>query len=79
MSINTKMRFTILASALALAAGAPAAFAQGAGTTYQGIHTDPGGTADAPAGRHTQAVMQKKFAPNDPARPAMQPPWVPPY
>ena len=62
MSINTKMRLTILASALALAAAAPAAFAQSAGTTYRGIHTDPGGTPDAPAGRHTQQVMQKQVA-----------------
>lgn len=62
MFINSKIRLTILASAFALAAAAPAAFAQGTGTWYQGIHTDPGGTADAPAGRHTQEVMNKKLA-----------------
>lgn len=62
MSINTKIRLTILASAFALAAAAPAAFAQGSGTWFQGIHTDAGGTSDAPAGRHTQEVMQKKVA-----------------
>ena len=63
MSINTKIRLTILASAITLAAAAPAAFAQASGTWYQGIHTDPGGTADAPAGRHSQEVMQKQIAP----------------
>ncbi len=62
MSINTKMRLTILASAFALAAVAPTAFAD-SGTWYQGIHTDPGGTPDAPAGRHSQELMQKKVAP----------------
>ena len=60
MSINTKIRLTILASALALAAATPAAFAQGAGTTdKKGIHTDAGGTPDAPAARHTPEVMKK--------------------
>ena len=61
MSINTKMRFTLLASALALAAASPVAFAD-SGTWYKGIHTDPGGTPDAPAGRHTPEVMNKKVA-----------------
>ena len=78
MSINTKMRLTILASALALAAAAPAAFAQNAGTWYQGIHTDAGGTPDAPAARHTQQIMQK-IAPSGPASAAMQLSWVPAY
>jgi hypothetical protein len=63
MSINTKIRLTILASAFALAAAAPVAFAQGSGTWYQGIHTDPGATADAPAGRHSKDVMEKRIAP----------------
>jgi hypothetical protein len=62
MSITTKMRFTILASALALAAAVPAAFALDVGTTYRGMHTDPGGTPDAPAAMHTQEVMQKHVA-----------------
>lgn len=61
MSINTKIRLTILASVVALAAAAPAAFAD-SGTTYRGIHTDPGGTPDAPAARHTEQVMQKQVA-----------------
>ena len=61
MSINTKIRLTILASVVALAAAAPAAFAQGAGTWYQGIHTDAGGTPDAPAARHTEQVMKEKL------------------
>jgi hypothetical protein len=54
MSINSKIRLTILASAFALTAAAPAAFAQGTGTWYQGIHTDPPtGSADTPPGRHS--------------------------
>jgi hypothetical protein len=61
MSINTKTRLTILASVVALAFAAPAAFAQGAGTTdKKGIHTDAGGTPDAPAATHTDKVMKKK-------------------
>ncbi len=60
MSVNSKIRFTILASAVALAAAAPAAFAD-SGTWYQGIHTDPGGTPDAPAARHTEQVMKEKL------------------
>jgi hypothetical protein len=58
MFINT--RFAILA--VALAAAAPAAFALDAGTTFRGMHTDPGGTPDAPAAMHSQELMQKKFA-----------------
>ena len=61
MSVNSKIRFTILASAVALAAAAPAAFAD-SGTWYQGIHTDPGGTPDAPAARHTEQVMKEKLS-----------------
>ena len=66
MSINTKIRLTVLASALALAAAAPAAFAQGAGTTdKQGFHTDPPtGSADAPPARHSKKVMEKKIVPS---------------
>lgn len=62
MSSNKTIRFAIFAYALALAAAAPAAFA-GSGTWYQGIHTDPGGTPDAPAARHTEQVMQEKLTP----------------
>ena len=77
MFINTKIRLTIPASALALAAAAPAAFAQGAGTTDKsGIHTDAGGTPDAPAGRHTHGVMQKSGGAGSGG---MARPWVPPY
>jgi hypothetical protein len=64
MSINTKIRITVLASAFALAAAAPLAFALDTGTTYHGMHTDPGGTPDAPAAMHSQEVMQKHFASN---------------
>jgi hypothetical protein len=59
MSINTKTRIAILAAVVAIAAAAPAAFALDAGTTYRGMHTDPGGTPDAPAAMHSQEVMQK--------------------
>ena len=62
MSSKKSIRFTILASALALAAAAPAAFAD-SGTWYKGIHTDTGGTPDAPAARHTEQVMQEKLTP----------------
>lgn len=59
MSINTKTRIAILAAVVAIAAAAPAAFALDAGTSYRGMHTDPGGTPDAPAAMHSQEVMQK--------------------
>jgi hypothetical protein len=62
MSINTKTRLAILASVVALAAAAPMAFALDAGTTYRGMHTDPGGTPDAPAAMHSQEVMQKMMS-----------------
>ncbi len=78
MSINTKIRLTILASAIALAAAAPAAFAD-SGTWYHGIYTESGGTPDAPAGRYTQEVMQKTIAPSGADSAARQLPWVPPY
>lgn len=68
MSINTKMRLTILASAFALTAAAPAAFAQGTGTWNQGIHTDPpNGSLDTGPASHTKAVMEKKIVPSNPA------------
>ena len=62
MSINTKIRFGIVASAVVLATAAPAAFALNAGTTYGGIYTEAGGTADAPAARFTQEVMRQTVA-----------------
>lgn len=66
MSINTKMRLTILASAFALSAAAPAAFAQGTGTWHQGIHTDPpSGSVDHDPATHTRQVMEKKIAPSN--------------
>ncbi len=65
MSINTKLRLTILASAFALAAAAPAAFAQGTGTWYKGIHTDPpSGSVDHDPAIHTRQVMEKKIVPS---------------
>jgi len=60
MFINTKTRLAILA--VALAAAAPAVFALDAGTTFRGMHTDPGGTPDAPAAMHSQEIMQKNMA-----------------
>ena len=66
MSINTKMRLTILASAFALAAAAPAAFAQSAGTWSQGFHTDPPtGAPEADGARHSKEVMEKKIVPSN--------------
>ena len=63
MSINTKMRFTILATAFALSAAAPAVFAQDTGSWYQGIHTDPpNGSLDAGPASHTEYIMNKKIA-----------------
>ena len=61
MSINTKLRLTILASAFALAAAAPAAFAQGTGTTDNGgFHTDPStGDPTSDGARHSPEVMKK--------------------
>lgn len=62
MTYNTKIRLTLLASAVALAFAAPSAFAQ-AGSTVRGIHTDPGGTPDAPAAAHTEKVMDQRTIP----------------
>ena len=61
MSINTKVRLTILASAFALAAAAPAAFAQGASTTDKsGFHTEPKtGDAITDGVRHSPEVLKK--------------------
>ena len=59
MTFSTKIRLGFLASAVALAFAAPSAFAQ-AGKTAGGLHTDPGGTADAPTAVHSQQVMAKK-------------------
>ena len=69
MSINTKTRLTILASVVALAFAAPAAFAQTGTTDKKGIHTEAGGTPDAPAPRHTEKVMKKKVASKSAAAP----------
>jgi len=66
MTFNTRIRLGFLASAVALAFAAPSAFAQ-AGKTAGGLHTDPGGTPDAPAAIHTEQVMKMKstgVAPN---------------
>jgi hypothetical protein len=59
MTINTKFRLTILASALALAATAPAAFAD-SGVWYRSMHTQSAGTSVAPAAvRGGQSVNNK--------------------
>lgn len=64
MSINTKIRLTILASALTLVAAAPVAIAD-SGTWYGNIHTDPV-TAEGLVTRHSRELMAQK-----PAAPAM--------
>jgi len=61
MTINTKMRRTILASAFALVVAAPAAIAQDSGTWYKDIHTDPALT-DGVSLSHSRALMEKKIA-----------------
>jgi hypothetical protein len=61
MSINTKIRLTILASSVALAAAAPAAFAVGPDTTY---HPESG-TPDATTGKDLGQVMNPKLVPVD--------------
>ena len=63
MTINTKMRLTILASAFALVVAAPAAIAQDSGTWYGDIHTDPA-SADGVSLRHGRALMQMKIVPS---------------
>ena len=62
MSFNTKIRLTILASAVALAAGS-SAFAQDAGKWQGGIHTDPSHGAVDDGARHTKQVMDKQVTP----------------
>lgn len=62
MTVRTKIRLTLVASAVALAFAAPSAFAQ-AGSTFRGIHTDPGGTPDAPAAAHTEKLMDQRTIP----------------
>ena len=61
MSINTKMRLTILASAFALVVSAPAAFAQTSGTWYGNTHTDPV-TTEGVTSRHSKQLMEQKAA-----------------
>jgi hypothetical protein len=61
MTINTKMRLTLLASAFALVAAAPVAFAQEPGTWYGDIHTDAA-TTEGLVTRHSRALMERKIA-----------------
>lgn len=61
MTINTKMRLTVLASALALVVAAPAAIAQTSGTWYGNVHTDPV-TNEGVSLRHSKALMEQKLA-----------------
>ena len=60
MSINTKIRLALLASAFALAAAAPAAFAD-SGTWRQGFHTDPATGSENPPAVHSKELMEKKI------------------
>ncbi len=62
MSISKKFRLSIIASTVMFAAAAPAAFAEYGSWDAQGFHTDPGGTPDAPAARHSREVMEKNSA-----------------
>ena len=61
MSINTKIRLTILASAVALAAAAPAAFAVGSDTNLQ----PQGGTTDTTTGKNMEQIYNQKLVPVD--------------
>jgi hypothetical protein len=61
MSINTKIRLTILASAVALAAAAPAAFAMGPDKNY---HPESG-TPDATNGKSIEQISNQKLVPVD--------------
>jgi len=61
MTINTKMRLTIFASALALVIAAPVAIAQDSGTWYGDWHTDPV-TSEGLVTRHSRAIMEKNVA-----------------
>ena len=61
MTIDSKIRLSILASAFALVVAAPAAIARDAGTWYGDTHTDPI-TAEGLITRHSRALMEKKTA-----------------
>ncbi len=61
MTINTKTRLSILASALALVVAAPVAIAQDSGTWYGDMHTDPV-TAEGLITRHSRELMERKIA-----------------
>ena len=63
MTISTRIRFTLLASALALATAAPSAFAD-SGRIVGNVHTDPAGTPDSPAASHSLEVMKQKVTPS---------------
>ena len=60
MTINTRMRLAALASTLALVIAAPAAIAQGSGTWYKGIHTDPP-TNEGVSLSHSKQLMEQKI------------------
>jgi hypothetical protein len=60
MSINTKVRFVLLSSAVALAAATAPAFAGDAGTWQGDFYTAAGGTPDAPAATYSRQVMDKQ-------------------
>src|SRR5471030_583878 len=61
MTINTKIRITILASAFALAAAAPAAFAD-SGVWYRSMHTQSARTTVAPAAVRGEQLVNNKLA-----------------
>jgi hypothetical protein len=61
MSINTKIRLTILASSVALAAAASAAFAVGPDTTY----SPESGKPNATTGKDLEQVLNPKLVPVD--------------
>ena len=65
MSISTKIRLAILASAITLVAAAPSAFAQNAGTWMGNIHTDPSYGAAEGGASHSREVMEKKIVPSN--------------
>ena len=66
MTINTKMRLTIVASAFALIVAAPVAISQDSGTWYGNMHTDPV-TSEGTLTRHSRALMEMKIVPSKPA------------
>ena len=61
MTIDTKIRLTILASALALAGAAPAAFAD-SGVWYRSMHTQSARTSVAPAAVRGEQLVNNKLA-----------------